>query len=169
MALLSIILTVIFILACILLIIIILFQPHYSESGLAGAFGGGGGMDSFLGVKAVSVATKITVVLAVIFLLLAIVLGQMPRTSSKGGLLSGERTAPMKPSTPSETGLPTASDKTTGTATPISATNTTTQEPKTNIVTPAESKPQIPQTPVESPKEDDKPKESQEPISPTGK
>jgi protein translocase SecG subunit len=153
---LSIILTAVFIVACILLIIIILFQPHYSESGLAGAFGGGGGMDSFLGVKAVSVATKITVVLAVIFLLLAIVLGQIPHTSSRGGLLSGEKPVPMKPSTPSGTGLP-------------PATNTTTQEPKANTVTPAESTPQIPQTPVEPPKEDNKPEESQEPVSPTGR
>ena len=154
MALLSIILTVVFVVACVLLIIIILVQPHYSESGLAGALGGGGGMDSFLGVKAVSVATKVTVVLAVIFLLLAIVLGQIPHTSSRGGLLSGEKPAPKEPSA-----------KTTETKTPISAPNTTTQEPKANTVTPAESTPQTPQTPVESPKEDNKPKES----SPTGK
>lgn len=158
MVLLSIILTAIFILACILLIVIILFQPHYSESGLAGAFGGGGGMDSFLGVKAVSVATKITVVLAVIFLLLAIVLGQIPQTSSKGGLLSGEKPASKEPS-----------NKTTETKTPTSATDTATQEPKADTVTPAESTPQIPQTPVEPSKEDNKPEESQEPISPTGK
>jgi len=141
-----ILLTAIFIVACILLIIIILFQPHYSESGLAGAFGGGGGMDSFLGVKAVSVATKITVVLAVIFLLLAIILGQLPRGHLGGGLLSGERTAPKQPLTK---------------APPPSST--------TNAITPTQSIPQTPQTPIEPSKEDNKPKENPEPVSPTGK
>ncbi|MFH1231795.1 MAG: preprotein translocase subunit SecG [Planctomycetota bacterium] len=154
MALVAILLTVIFVVACILLIIVILVQPHYSESGLAGALGGGGGMDSFLGVKAVSVATKITVVLAVIFLLLAIVLGQIPRTSSRGGLLSREKPAPKEPLT-----------KTTETTTPIS----TTQESTVTPVSPTQSTSQTPQTPVETPKEDNKPKESQEPVSPTGK
>ena len=69
-------LTIVFILTSILLVVIILIQPHHSESGLAGAFGGGGS-DSFLGTKAVSVATKITVVLAIIFLVLTVLLNKI--------------------------------------------------------------------------------------------
>lgn len=103
MATLTVLLTVLFVIVCILLVVVILLQPHHSESGLAGAFGGGGGMDSFLGVKAITVATRVTVVLAVIFLLLAIILAQLPHTSSGRGLISSEpvapKEAPVKPGT----------------------------------------------------------------------
>ncbi|MCK4909404.1 MAG: preprotein translocase subunit SecG, partial [Planctomycetes bacterium] len=71
------ILSVIFVLVAILLVIIILVQPHHSESGLAGAFGGGGS-ESFFGTKTVSVATKITVLLAIIFIVLSILLNKVP-------------------------------------------------------------------------------------------
>lgn len=92
-----------FIVICFLLIIIILVQPHYSESGLAGAFGGGGS-DSFFGTKAVSIASKVTVVLAIIFILLAIVLNKLPQKAQEGGVMSKEPapvTAPEFPQ-PSE-------------------------------------------------------------------
>ena len=84
-----ILLAILFSLSALLLVIVVMVQPHYSESGLAGAFGGGGS-DSFFGTKAMSAATKITVVLAIIFIFLAVVLNKIPRTRTEGGLMSKE-------------------------------------------------------------------------------
>lgn len=64
----------------ILLIIIILLQKGRG-GGLAGAFGGSGGQ-SALGTKAGDVFTKITVIMAVIWVVLAGVSGIVARTSS---------------------------------------------------------------------------------------
>ena len=154
--LLAVVLTIVFILTCILLITIILLQPHHSDSGLAGAFGGGGGMDSFLGIKTVSVATKITVVLAVIFLLLSVVLGQLPKTSMKGGLISN-----TKPVAPEQPGAVTP----TGTA-PVSPTSSSTpglpgQVQQGNV----QQTPQTPGTPASTPGAQTTP----QPVSPSGR
>ena len=148
MDILLVLLTVIFVVVCVLLIVIILLQPHYSESGLAGAFGGGGGMDSFLGVKAISVATRVTVVLAVIFLLLAIILAQLPHTSSGRGLISSEKaTAPAKTVDTIPANPPTTA--------PVGATPAGANNPAPNT----------PPTPPEPPK----PPEIPAPVSPTGR
>jgi len=85
-----------FIVVSILLIIIVLLQPHHSESGLAGAFGGGGG-DSFLGTKTVTVATRITVILSIIFLILAVVIHKLPRGSAS--VMEQYKTPPAAPAT----------------------------------------------------------------------
>ena len=56
---------------CVLLIVIVLLQRG-SAGGLAGAFGGGGGSSAF-GAKTGDVFTLITVVLACVYLLIAVV------------------------------------------------------------------------------------------------
>jgi preprotein translocase subunit SecG len=74
--------TIVFILVCILLIAVILLQPS-SEGGLGAAFGAPGA-ESFFGTKAISFFWKLTIVLAAIFVLLAIALNQMrTRTATK--------------------------------------------------------------------------------------
>jgi len=65
------ILGVVFILVCVLLIMVILLQKGRG-GGLSGAFGGAGGHSAF-GAKTGDVFTWITVVLAGLFLLLAVV------------------------------------------------------------------------------------------------
>ena len=112
-------------------------------------------MDSFLGVKAISVATRVTVVLAVIFLLLAIILAQLPHNYSGRGLISSEKapantvnTIPVNPPTTAPVGtVPAAPAGTDNTAAPGS---TTPPEP------PA---PPPPPQPPEHPR----------PLSPTGR
>jgi len=126
--------TILFILTCILLVFIILIQPHHSESGLAGAFGGGGS-ESFLGTKAVSVATKITVVLAIIFIFLAVALAKIRKTA-----------VPTSGKTPSH-------------GTPIGTTQPDTTQPKPSPDTPKipPETPKSPETPPPAPTPEPKP------------
>jgi len=70
----STILFVFFIPICILLILIVLLQAG-KGGGLAGAFGGGGGGQTFLGARgAADFLSKLTVYLAVGFMLLSLIL-----------------------------------------------------------------------------------------------
>ena len=71
------ILTVLLVIDCVLLIGIILLQRGRGH-GLAGAFGVGG-MEEALGSHAATTAQKITIVLAVGFLVLSVVLGLLRR------------------------------------------------------------------------------------------
>lgn len=68
--------TVVFCLVCILLILLVLLQPAHGE-GLAGAFGGGV-TDTFFGTKALSYAWKLTIGLAVTYIVLAIAMCKFP-------------------------------------------------------------------------------------------
>ncbi len=68
--------TVVFCLVCVLLILLVLLQPAHGE-GLAGAFGGGV-TDTFFGTKALSYAWKLTIGLAVTYIVLAIAMCKFP-------------------------------------------------------------------------------------------
>ncbi|GEM_PF-6326453 len=68
--------TTVFCLVCVLLILLVLLQPAHGE-GLAGAFGGGV-TDTFFGTKALSYAWKLTIGLAVTYIVLAIALCKFP-------------------------------------------------------------------------------------------
>ncbi|MBI3272041.1 MAG: preprotein translocase subunit SecG [Planctomycetes bacterium] len=83
-------LSFVFAVDCALLIGIVLLQPHQGE-GLAVAFGGGGGGDSFFGTKAISAAARITVILAAVFIGLALFLN-MKFMRPQHGLMTGEKT-----------------------------------------------------------------------------
>jgi protein translocase SecG subunit len=135
----------VFILTSLLLIVIVLVQPHYSESGLAGAFGGGGS-DSFLGVKAISVASKVTIVLAVIFLLLVIILNKLPRTTQSDSSI-------IKPDAPKAAPAETAA------AQPV-LTPTATTGPESTMPPPV--------NPPEPPKAPEQPKAPEPPKPPDG-
>jgi preprotein translocase subunit SecG len=65
------VLMILFVIACIFLIFIILIQPSAGEG--FGAFGGIG-TESFFGTKAHKQISKFTVVLAIIFLILSILI-----------------------------------------------------------------------------------------------
>lgn len=73
-------LSILFGLVCLLLVVIVLIQPAHSE-GLASAFGGGGG-EAVFGTKTITYASRVTIVLAVLFFLLAIVLNKIHRPAA---------------------------------------------------------------------------------------
>jgi len=73
-----------FILVCVFQMIAILLQSS-KGGGLAGAFGGGGGMGAVFGGRgAATFLSKLTSVLAALFMILALILGIM-ETGSSGG------------------------------------------------------------------------------------
>jgi preprotein translocase subunit SecG len=74
-----------FILICIFQMIAILLQSS-KGGGLAGAFGGGGGMGAVFGGRgAATFLSKLTSVLAALFMILALVLGILETGRSSGG------------------------------------------------------------------------------------
>ena len=76
--------TTVFCLVCVLLVLLVLLQPAHGE-GLAGAFGGGV-TDTFFGTKALSYAWKLTIGLAITYIVLAVVLCKFPPEKSTGSL-----------------------------------------------------------------------------------
>lgn len=70
--------TILFFLLCVFMVFVIVIQPGRGE-GLAGAFGGGG-MESFFGTRAGQHMNRFTIVIAALFLLLALLinLGNRP-------------------------------------------------------------------------------------------
>ncbi|NUN49092.1 MAG: preprotein translocase subunit SecG [Candidatus Brocadiae bacterium] len=91
MTLLVTLLTVVFVLACVFLVMLVLIQPPHSDGtgGLAGAFMGGGG-DSFLGTRAMSMAGKVTIVLSVLIVALAITINKIGPSKSSGSIMEGK-------------------------------------------------------------------------------
>lgn len=91
MAALVIILTIVFMLACVLVTFLVLIQPPHSDggSGLAGAFIGAGG-DSFFGTKAMTLAGKVTVVLCVLIIGLAITINKIGPVKKSKSILEGQ-------------------------------------------------------------------------------
>ncbi len=84
MGVLSIILLVIFVIACLLLVFIVAIQSD-SGTGLGGIFGGGS--DSTFGSQTGKVVTKATAILGTTFLVLALVLAMVNKTPSSSSLL----------------------------------------------------------------------------------
>lgn len=107
-------LTIVFVLISILMICIVLLQRGRG-GGLVGAFGAGGGQSAF-GTKTGDVFTTATVIIFVVFLLLAFILnwrvGASPTAVSKPvspqslPVSSGKSTTPSKSSTVPSAGLP---------------------------------------------------------------
>ncbi len=77
-------LTILFILVCILMIFLVILSPS-QEGGMAATFGGLGS-ESFFGTKAHQQLSKVTVFLAVSFLVLAVAINRMSAgTTAPGG------------------------------------------------------------------------------------
>ena len=81
-------------LVCILLVIVVLMQSAKGE-GLAGAFGGGGGLTGavFGGRGAASFLSKATTILAVVFMLNCGTLAYMSANRTGGGVVSSDVTS----------------------------------------------------------------------------
>ncbi len=92
---LSTILLILFLPVCILLILIVLLQAG-KGGGLAGAFGGGGGQ-TFLGARgAADFLSKLTIYLAISFMLFALILSLTYGTGRGGGSINIEEPAPVE-------------------------------------------------------------------------
>lgn len=88
MSVLSTILLILFVPVCILLILIVLLQAG-KGGGLAGAFGLGGGGQTFLGARgAADFLSKLTIYLAIAFMFLALVLSLTYGTGKRGGRIN---------------------------------------------------------------------------------
>lgn len=85
------ILTLVFVIACILITFLVLIQPPHSDggTGLAGAFIGAGG-DSFFGTKAMTMAGKVTIGLAVLIVALAITINKIGPTKKTRSIMEGQ-------------------------------------------------------------------------------
>jgi protein translocase SecG subunit len=95
MSVLVVILTLVFVLSCLAITFLVLIQPPHSDggSGLAGAFIGAGG-DSFFGTKAMTMAGKVTVVLSVLIVALAITINKIGTKAGPVGKSLLKGTAP---------------------------------------------------------------------------
>lgn len=99
------------------LILIVLLQRGRG-GGLAGAFGGAGGQSAF-GTKAGDVFTKITVVVALIWVVLAGVTGFAMLHDAKQGFVPGSDSAPENPELGKPAGQEDAASETSDEADPI--------------------------------------------------
>ena len=99
-------LIIIHVLVCIILTIVILLQSS-KGGGLAGVFGGGGGMGAVFGGRgAASFLSRLTTILAILFMLVALILGLITRSGTGSGSLVSEERARGNISTPADV-LPT--------------------------------------------------------------
>ena len=114
MSILVVLLTILFAIVCVMLVGIVLLQPSQADSGLSGAFGGGGGGDSFFGTKAVSAAARITIILASLFIGLALLLNAKfmhKENSLMRGESSGTEKIQQPPQPPQQNDKKDSSDK----------------------------------------------------------
>jgi preprotein translocase subunit SecG len=93
-------LTVVFLLACVLLVMIVLLQPSHGE-GLGSAFGGGIS-ESFFGTHAMTWLARATIAIALIFLGLTIAINKMPRQGGGSGSIMQNESAPARSGEASE-------------------------------------------------------------------
>ena len=70
-----------FVICCVVLILLVLIQRGGDE-GLGTALGGGGGSDSILGVKSAQAIKKVTTVVAITFMVLALILAKFNDSGS---------------------------------------------------------------------------------------
>ncbi|AEC01702.1 preprotein translocase subunit SecG [Parasphaerochaeta coccoides] len=96
MVVLSIILTVFFVIASVVLVILVGLQSE-GGTGLGGIFGGGS--DTAFGAKSNSVVTRITAIVAASFMVLALVVALLNKSSSRDYVLE---TLPVQPAVASE-------------------------------------------------------------------
>jgi protein translocase, SecG subunit len=89
MGVLSIILLVVFVIVCLLLVFLVAVQDENSV-GIGGIFGGSS--DSTFGSGTSSFINKATTILAIAFIVLALVIGVLNRTSNKDSVLAGQGT-----------------------------------------------------------------------------
>ncbi len=84
MGILTLILLIVFVIACLLLIVMVLIQDEQGE-GLGGLFGGGSATP--FGSRSGNVLTKFTSILAVVFIVVSLSLAWVNRTPEKGDVL----------------------------------------------------------------------------------
>lgn len=84
MGILTVLLLIVFVLACLLLIAMVLIQDEQGE-GLGGLFGGGSATP--FGSRSGNVLTKFTSILAAVFILVSLGLAYVNRTPEKGDVL----------------------------------------------------------------------------------
>jgi preprotein translocase subunit SecG len=88
MAIVSILILVVFVVSALLLMVVVLIQDDQG-GGIGGMFGGGGGTP--FGARTGNVMTRLTAVLAVIFLVAAFVLAWMNRSPDAGNVIGRSR------------------------------------------------------------------------------
>ncbi len=95
------------VLACLFLIIFVLLQAGKSAD-LAGAFGGGGSQTAFGGRTAGNFLTRMTTVMAIVFMVTCLVLSLRYNTSYSGGssAIPLQDTKPAAATTPAPAGKP---------------------------------------------------------------
>lgn len=96
--------TTVFCIVCVLLVLLVLLQPAHGE-GLAGAFGGGV-TDTFFGTKALSYAWKLTIGLAVTYIVLAVAMCKFPTTGPGNRSVTGQNQPVERPVEDPEKGKP---------------------------------------------------------------
>lgn len=92
---LSTVLLVLFGLLCVLLIFVVVIQPSHSEGGIASAFGGAGS-ESFFGTKAHQHINKFTIILAILFLGLAVLINKINVSKRSGTIMNPNSTQDKK-------------------------------------------------------------------------
>jgi preprotein translocase subunit SecG len=145
------ILTSLLILSSIFLICLVLIQRG-KGGGLAGAFGGMGGSSAF-GTKAGDIFTRVTMVTALVWILLNMILVVL---YNRGTISAWDEGAPRSSTSRAKEVAPTGTGTKTGLGTGTSKAATPAAEPKPGSSTPAPAVPAVPAPPVSVPAIPDK-------------